>query len=140
MTSLAMDDLEGAVVAVDMRQPRRTMMANSVPVKKPSAVPTAAALLSALLSPSASPNSLSDKASHHEWTIATVVMAIVLPGVDTHTPTATGTKMVGVHVQACDLGEAMDGSRASVTVPVCIWSICACLQPSLVTTTARVPA
>ncbi len=141
VSSAAMVDVEGAVAAVGPLQPRRSNMAIALTTKKPSAVLVATALLTALLSPSTSLSHPSYRSSQHEWTIATVVMSIVVqPGVGTHTPTATGAKTACHRVQACDAGEAVDGTRVALIAPLCVWSTCACLQPSLPTAAARVPA
>ncbi len=131
---------EGAVVAVSPLQPRRSKTAIDLSTKKPSVVPMATTLLTAPFSPSTSPSNLSGRASNHEWTIATMMMTMVQPGVGSHTPTATGAKIAGSFVQASDAGEAVDGTRATFAVSLCVWSTCACLQPSPLSTSVLVPS
>ncbi len=93
---------------------------------------SATALLSTSPSSSATPISCSSRSSRHEWTIAMVMIAATSPGVGSHTPTTSGSKIAGFCSQVCDMGETVDGSVAAIAsiAPHCIWSTCACLQPS----------
>ncbi len=128
VSSAAMDDVEGTVSAADTTQPRRTKTAISLTMKKPSAATMATALLTAILSPSTTLNHLSFRSSRHEWTIAIVVMSIMVqPGVGPHTPTTSGAEVTGDVVQVRVAGEAVDGNMAALCAATCVRSSFACL-------------